>query len=480
MVMKFVFPVFLRCLCLVMILQLLSGCVDQLKPTLDRTTSAFDDAIRRIEQQSSSWQSVLRELEGKLTAAAQSTLRSEVQNTLLRAESAAGTKVRCIVDFMGDRVLEDLRQIREQIKAALTGGRVQLQRQMKLCQVVPVAVDMSLEPGRRNLITFDGYNFDTLSGVKVTLNERQGGGILAIDVTQYLTRQTHYHMILNLGENGVRLTANSQTIVLTFPGGDSTIPVIQPSLPKCQTREDSVDIGNRTYRPPWDPTTGDREFFGKVDINVNVSVAMENNRLIGRIYMKAEQYDDDHTRAEGTDEFDAAYVVPQGWRFASITTPAVDTFSYRDKTWEDDIFDRGNGLVRQYVFVGDTATDEAGTKTQVTVDFNPVRVQILLAIGTGEACVCHLESLLGLRQAYISQHLMALRKQEIITARRDGKYIFYRLVEPEVLDIIRKVGRMAGVSEEALVIQDHSNCECPKCSMKQTVVSANLPVSGQA
>jgi len=109
---------------------------------------------------------------------------------------------------------------------------------------------------------------------------------------------------------------------------------------------------------------------------------------------------------------------------------------------------------------------------------NPVRVQILLAIGTGEACVCHLESLLGLRQAYISQHLMALRKQEIITARRDGKYIFYRLIEPEVLDIIRKVGRLAGVSEEALVIQDHSNCECPKCSAKHTVVSVNLPVSG--
>lgn len=94
---------------------------------------------------------------------------------------------------------------------------------------------------------------------------------------------------------------------------------------------------------------------------------------------------------------------------------------------------------------------------------NPVRVQILIAIGKGEACVCHLEALLGLRQAYISQHLMALRKQEIITARRDGKYIFYRLVEPEVLDLIRTAGRLARVTEEALVVQDHSNCECPKC-----------------
>ena len=52
---------------------------------------------------------------------------------------------------------------------------------------------------------------------------------------------------------------------------------------------------------------------------------------------------------------------------------------------------------------------------------NPVRVQILLAIGKGEACVCHLESLLGLRQAYISQQLMTLRKKKLITSRREGK-----------------------------------------------------------
>jgi DNA-binding transcriptional ArsR family regulator len=95
---------------------------------------------------------------------------------------------------------------------------------------------------------------------------------------------------------------------------------------------------------------------------------------------------------------------------------------------------------------------------------NPVRVQILLAIGTGEACVCHLESLLELRQAYISQQLMLLRRKKIITSRREGKYIYYRLVDAKVLDIVRVAGKMAGISEEALVIQDHSNCECPKCS----------------
>jgi DNA-binding transcriptional ArsR family regulator len=111
---------------------------------------------------------------------------------------------------------------------------------------------------------------------------------------------------------------------------------------------------------------------------------------------------------------------------------------------------------------------------------NPVRVQILLAIGKGEACVCHLESLLGLRQAYISQQLMTLRKKKLITSRREGKYIYYRLLKPEVLELIRAAGAITGVMEGALVVQDHSNCECPKCNVEANVISTDLPVSGQA
>ena len=38
------------------------------------------------------------------------------------------------------------------------------------------------------------------------------------------------------------------------------------------------------------------------------------------------------------------------------------------------------------------------------------RLHILEALEQEEACVCHLEALLGLRQAYISQHLALLRQ----------------------------------------------------------------------
>jgi ArsR family transcriptional regulator len=96
------------------------------------------------------------------------------------------------------------------------------------------------------------------------------------------------------------------------------------------------------------------------------------------------------------------------------------------------------------------------------------RLQILLAIGTGEACVCHLEAALGLRQAYISQHLMALRKVDILLDRREGRYIFYRLKDAALLDLITAAAALSGFPAEAVstLINTKKNpsCECPQCS----------------
>jgi len=95
------------------------------------------------------------------------------------------------------------------------------------------------------------------------------------------------------------------------------------------------------------------------------------------------------------------------------------------------------------------------------------RLQILLAIGTGEACVCHLEAALGLRQAYISQHLMTLRKAELLLDRREGRYIFYRLKDPSLLDLISVSAALSGIPAETIsaLINTRINpsCECPQC-----------------
>jgi ArsR family transcriptional regulator len=96
------------------------------------------------------------------------------------------------------------------------------------------------------------------------------------------------------------------------------------------------------------------------------------------------------------------------------------------------------------------------------------RIAILLAIGQGEACVCHLESVLGWRQAYISQHLMALRKADILDDRREGRYVYYRLKNASYLDLITTSAEVCGLSRETVFqminTQTSPACECPHCA----------------
>ena len=99
---------------------------------------------------------------------------------------------------------------------------------------------------------------------------------------------------------------------------------------------------------------------------------------------------------------------------------------------------------------------------------SPQRIAIMLAIGSGEACVCHLESALGWRQAYISQHQMSLRKAGILEDRREGRYVYYQLKNTSYLDLLIASGEVCGLSKEVIFelinTQTYPSCECPHCS----------------
>jgi len=101
----------------------------------------------------------------------------------------------------------------------------------------------------------------------------------------------------------------------------------------------------------------------------------------------------------------------------------------------------------------------------------PSHLEILLALGTGEACVCHLEAATGWRQAYISQHLMALRSEGLVISRRDGRFIYYRLKNAGLLDLIRKAAGIAGFPDveaaQGRLTEPLPNCTCPHCSARE-------------
>ena len=58
------------------------------------------------------------------------------------------------------------------------------------------------------------------------------------------------------------------------------------------------------------------------------------------------------------------------------------------------------------------------------------RLRIINLIGGDEICVCLLVEVLNVHQPKISRHLAYLRRARIVAARREGKWMHYRIVEP--------------------------------------------------
>jgi DNA-binding transcriptional ArsR family regulator len=96
------------------------------------------------------------------------------------------------------------------------------------------------------------------------------------------------------------------------------------------------------------------------------------------------------------------------------------------------------------------------------------RLQILMAIGDAEPCVCHLEAAFGWRQAYLSQHLMALRRAGVVAATRKGRNIHYRIRDRRLLGLIRRAAAFQGVTLPALA--PSRRCTCPNCKKQRQCV----------
>lgn len=66
----------------------------------------------------------------------------------------------------------------------------------------------------------------------------------------------------------------------------------------------------------------------------------------------------------------------------------------------------------------------------------PTRLRILHLLGDGEMCVCELMAALDAEQSTVSRHLRILRDANLIIGHRDGKWVFYRLRDPEILSLL--------------------------------------------
>ncbi|KQQ93656.1 helix-turn-helix transcriptional regulator [Massilia sp. Leaf139] len=67
---------------------------------------------------------------------------------------------------------------------------------------------------------------------------------------------------------------------------------------------------------------------------------------------------------------------------------------------------------------------------------NPDRLILLCQLTQGEFCVSELETMLGISQPTLSQQLGVLREEGLVSTRREGKQIYYKIESAEATTLM--------------------------------------------
>ena len=100
---------------------------------------------------------------------------------------------------------------------------------------------------------------------------------------------------------------------------------------------------------------------------------------------------------------------------------------------------------------------------------HPARLRILDILSHGEACVCHMTTILGQRQPYVSQLLMSLREADLVRDRREGSTVYYRLSDSRIAALISLTRDLLRERDPQLVWpavpeMPVEGCPCPHCA----------------
>jgi ArsR family transcriptional regulator, arsenate/arsenite/antimonite-responsive transcriptional repressor len=104
------------------------------------------------------------------------------------------------------------------------------------------------------------------------------------------------------------------------------------------------------------------------------------------------------------------------------------------------------------------------------------RLRLLNLMGTDEVCVCFFVEVLRTNQPKISRHLAYLRRAGVVAARREGKWMHYRIVEPpdpHAARIFREVREW--LKEDAEMQRDRERMVKVCCALQPPVQLRGAP-----
>ena len=105
------------------------------------------------------------------------------------------------------------------------------------------------------------------------------------------------------------------------------------------------------------------------------------------------------------------------------------------------------------------------------------RLRILNLMGEQELCVCFFVEILAQPQPKISRHLAYLRKTGVVTSRREGKWMHYRIAlpsNPHAREVLQ--GVLEWLSEDKVMQADRARLTRAYCSPKKFAALQGAPM----
>ncbi len=75
---------------------------------------------------------------------------------------------------------------------------------------------------------------------------------------------------------------------------------------------------------------------------------------------------------------------------------------------------------------------------------DPSRLRMMRLLAVRDLCVCEVMAALDMTQPTASHHLNILEDTGLLRAKREGKWTFYGIAEPSLVDLIERIGRRLG------------------------------------
>ena len=409
---------------------------------------SMDKAIASLNTQSANWQTVITDLQEEITDEMQSTLRVEIESMARNAVLTTGGEVRCNAEFMRRKLRRELIDLRNSLAQSLNRQLISIgasAHQLDLvpqdpiepfiCDVVPSAVDLSVDPERRQKV--DIYGFDLRSmpiyvsyrsyglfqaspsvGAKeyksemavrasrarrvesvtelprvkenikmASFNILEPWRLFNQDVSGSISVLSDFHAVIDLTNAGADLPPNASEIILSWNNKlQSEIPILtQVQTLDCRTTSKPLSINlAQSYIPPF-VSGGDRDFYGHgpcMSISIRLSVDAAKRNLYAEITLSAYECNGDwssrsnNTRASGSKTV-VLFTADEDETITGFDAATFFSDSHRDTNHDPfKTYYAGTSPVEKIEWVGDTKGDEAETKTGVNITFRQFNVNV--------------------------------------------------------------------------------------------------------